>query len=80
MRAVSKNDILNELPKLGPEDRLEILSRIYELDGGTWENDGELSEADKTLLESRLREVEKNSDPGSSWQEVEARIREQLNP
>ena len=34
----------------------------------------------KALLEARLAAYEKDPDAGSSWEEVESRIRERLNP
>ena len=71
---MSKTDILNEVPRLNPEERLEILDRIYELDGGNWEAGAELSPSDKALLDARLQEIERNPDAGSPWEEVKARL------
>ncbi len=69
---MSKADILEELPKLKPEDRLEILDRICQLDGGGWVDGGELSAEDKSMLDARLAAYEKAPEAGSSLEEVEA--------
>lgn len=75
---MSKTDILEELPKLKPEDRLEILDRICELDSGDWVDGGELSSGEKSMLDARLAKYEKTPDAGCSWEEVEIRIRRKL--
>lgn len=76
---MSKTDILAELPNLNPEDRLEILDRICELDGTEWVDGGEVSKEEKSMLDARLVECEKSPDAGCSWEEVETRIRQKLN-
>jgi putative addiction module component (TIGR02574 family) len=78
---MSKAEILEELPRLKPEERQEVLEKICELDhlaGDEWLDDAGLSDADKALLETRLAAYEKDPDAGSSWEEVEARIRAKL--
>ncbi len=76
---MSKAEILEELPKLAPEDLAEIRARIEELAGDGWlDADEPLTEEQKTLLEARLDAYEKNPDAGSSWEEVEARLRARL--
>jgi len=79
--AMSKVEILQELPSLDPKDRQEIREKLDELDavdGIEWLDDCELTEDEKRLLEQRLAAMEKNPDAGSSWEEVEARIRAKL--
>lgn len=76
---MSKTDILEQLPKLKPEERQEIRAKLNELDGprddaGT---DVELSDAEKSILDRELEEYEKNPHAGRPWEEIEARIREQ---
>jgi putative addiction module component (TIGR02574 family) len=78
---MSAVEILQELPKLKPEERRAVRAKLNELDGiadQVWIGDGELTEEEKALLESRLAEYEKNPDAGSSWEEMEARLRIQL--
>jgi hypothetical protein len=38
-----KKEIIAELPRLTPSDRREILDKIWELDGGDWLDNGELT-------------------------------------
>lgn len=70
---MSKAEILEELAKLSPDERREIVVRIHELE------DGELTEEEKLILDRELEEYEKNPQDGSAWNEVEARIRGSLN-
>jgi putative addiction module component (TIGR02574 family) len=77
---VSKADILAELPKLTPAERQEVRLKLARLDGGEWlDADDPLTDAEKALLDARLAAYEKDPDAGSSWEEVEARIRARLN-
>ncbi|HIL73611.1 MAG TPA: addiction module protein [Verrucomicrobia bacterium] len=76
---MSKSEILSELPKLSPSERMEIRSKLVELDGDAWlDTEEPLTEAEKALLDSRLAAYEKDPDAGSTWQEVENRIAAQL--
>jgi len=75
---MSKVEILAELPKLTAEELAEVQARLDELAGETWLDGGELTNTDKVALDAALAEYEKNPDAGSSWQEVEARIRAKL--
>lgn len=76
---MSKVEILEELPKLTTEERQEIRVKLAELDGDAWlDADEPLTDAEKALLEARLAAYEKDPDAGSSWEEVEARIRARL--
>lgn len=67
---MSKAEILSELPKLSPQDRAEILEQLLRLEEATGAADWE---------KSALNEAQAafNADPsaGSSWPEVEARLR-----
>ncbi len=77
---MSKVEILEELPKLTTEERKEILLKFAELDGDLWlDADEPLTAAEKAILEARLAAYEKDPDVGSSWIEVEARIRSRLS-
>ena len=67
------------MPKLSPSERMEIRSKLVELDGDAWlDTEEPLTEAEKALLDSRLAAYEKDPDAGSTWQEVENRIAAQL--
>ena len=77
---MSKTEILEELPKLTSEERYEIRRKLAELDGDGWlDDDDPLTDAEKALLEARLAAYEKDPDAGSSWEEVESRIRARIN-
>ena len=78
---MSKADIIAELPRLNPEERQEVLEKIFELDHLTtdeWLETSDLIDADKALLEARLAGYRKDPEAGSSWEEVEARIQARL--
>ena len=48
---MSKTEILEELPKLTPEDRYEIRLKLAELDGDGWLDDADpLTDEEKALL------------------------------
>ena len=78
---MSKTEILEEIRKLTPEERCEIRLQLAELDGDGWlDDDDPLTDEEKALLDARLAAYEKDPDAGSSWEEVESRIRARLNP
>jgi putative addiction module component (TIGR02574 family) len=70
---MSKMEILEELPKLQARDRREIFERICEIE----ENDltGEPTVEEKALLDRELEDYRKNPGAGSTWAEVETRLR-----
>jgi len=76
---MSTSEILAQLPKLTKRDREEIRLKLAEIDGDVWlDADDRLTDAEKAILEARLAACEKEPDAGSSWDEVEARIRARL--
>ena len=77
---MSKIEILEELPKLTKTERQEIRLKLAELDGEDWLDDEEpLTVHEKALLDARLAAYAKDPDAGSTWEEVESRIRARLN-
>jgi putative addiction module component (TIGR02574 family) len=67
-------EILAELPKLEVADRREIFDRICEME----ERDlitGGATDEEKKLLDRELAEYRQNPKAGSSWSDVEARLR-----
>jgi len=71
---MSKMEILAELPKLELADRREIFDRICEIE----ERDlitGGATDEEKKLLDRELEEYRRNPEAGSSWNEVETRLR-----
>jgi len=76
---MSKTEILAELPKLTKQERQEIRLKLTELDGEEWLDQAEpLTSDEKALLDARLAAYAKDPDAGSSWEEVENRIRARL--
>jgi putative addiction module component (TIGR02574 family) len=71
---MSKAEILAELPRLGDEDRREIFERLCEIEELASIN-GSATPEEKLLLDRELEDYRRNPDSGSSWEEVEARIR-----
>jgi hypothetical protein len=77
---MSKTEILEELPKLTKTERQEIRLRLAELDSEDWlDDEDQLTLQEKALLEARLAAYAKDPDAGSTWEEVEGRIRARLS-
>jgi putative addiction module component (TIGR02574 family) len=75
---MSKAEIIAELGRLSPEERAEVQAKLDELAADTWQDRGELSDADKQTLNDSLAAYEKSPDAGSSWDQVKARIQSKL--
>jgi hypothetical protein len=76
---MTKTEILEELRKLPADERHEIRLELAELDGDGWlDDDDPLTAEEKALLDARLAAYEREPDAGSSWEEVEARIRQRI--
>ena len=71
---MSKEEIIEELPKLSPEDRAEVQARLDELAGQGWLDDGELTDEEKRLLDSRLDECERHPSSFVPWEQAKAQI------
>ena len=77
---MSKIEILEELPKLTKPERQEIRLRLAELDTDEWLDDEDpLTVHERRVLEARLAAYTKEPDAGSTWEEVEDRIRTRLS-
>jgi putative addiction module component (TIGR02574 family) len=75
---MSKSEILAELPKLQPDELAEVQAKLDELIGEVWLDNVELTDTDKTVLDSALVEYQKDPDSGSSWEDVKARIQAKI--
>ena len=71
---MSKSAILEELPQLTAAERQEIRLRLAELDNDDWLDDGELTDAEKRLIDERLDACERDPDAFIPWEEAKARI------
>ena len=71
---MSKTDILEELPKLGPEERRQIFERLCELQDRDLLNGVGPTPDEKAMLDRELEEYQSNPSTGSTWEEVESRL------
>jgi hypothetical protein len=72
--AMSKTEILQELPKLGMQERREIFERICELEENDLLGGVAPSAEEKALLDRELEDYARDPATGASWPEVEARL------
>ena len=75
---MSKAEIIEELPKLTPEDRSEIQARLDELAGQGWLDNDELTDEEKHLLDSRLDQCERNPPTFVPWEQAKDQIKASL--
>lgn len=76
---MSKTEILEQLPKLTPEERFEIRVKLAELDGDRWlDDDDPLTDEQKALLEARLADMESHPEKSIPWEEVKREIETRL--
>jgi len=66
---MSQAEILEELPKLNPEERQTILDRLCDLQGRDLLSARGPTEALKKLLDEELDDYERTGDSGTSWDE-----------
>ncbi len=67
-------EILAELPKLDPAERREILDRLCDMEEQSLLN-GAATPEEKVVLDHEVEEYRRHPEAGSSWEEVESRIR-----
>lgn len=72
-------EILAELPKLPVADRREIFDQLCEMEERDLLN-GDATPEEKALLDREMEEYRRNPDVGSTWDEVQARIRKSCRP
>ena len=72
---MSKAEIISELPKLGLAERREIFERICELEDQDLLSGDQPAAEEKALLDRELEEYHQNPAAGSTWPEVEVRLR-----
>lgn len=72
---MSKSDILAELPNLTSADRSEILDQLWTLEEQEALRRGPTPE-EKSLLDAEMLDYAANPKAGSSWAEVQARLRQ----
>jgi len=72
---MSKTEILEELPKLSPAERAEIVTAARKLDEVEWLDDGELTDEEKGLIKERLDTCEKDPTTWIPWADAKARLK-----
>jgi putative addiction module component (TIGR02574 family) len=71
---MSKEDILDQLPRLGPDERRQILERLFELQDNDLVRGSSVTAEERALLDSELADYERNPNAGRSWEDVERRL------
>jgi hypothetical protein len=74
---VSKSEILEELPKLSSVELREIRDRIFQIEEEELlSGRAKPSEEEKALLDRELEDYSRDPNAGSSWQEVQSRLKQ----
>lgn len=71
---MSKAEILKELPKLKPDERREVLERLWDLEDQDLINGLGPSPEEKAILDRELADYQQTSDAGTPWQDVKKRL------
>jgi putative addiction module component (TIGR02574 family) len=72
---MSLAEILDELPRLTPEQRQQVVEKVFELQDGWLDGDDGLSGEEKRLIESRLAAHDQNPASAVPWEEAKARLK-----
>lgn len=74
---MSKSEILEELPKLSSVELREIRDRIFQLEEEELlSGRAKPSNEEKALLDRELEDYSRDPNAGSSWQEVQSRLKQ----
>jgi putative addiction module component (TIGR02574 family) len=71
---MSKQDILDELPKLPADERRQILERLCEMQDQDVVQGIGITAEEKAMLDQELEEYRRNPGAGSSWEDVERKL------
>jgi putative addiction module component (TIGR02574 family) len=71
---MSRAEIIEQLPMLSAEDRAAIQAKLDELAGNGWLDDGELTDDEKRLLDSRLDDCDRDPSSFVPWEQAKAKI------
>ena len=71
---MSKAEILQELPNLKPEERQEVLERLWDLTEQDLLRGMSPTAEEKVLLDRELEEYQRTPNAGSSWDQVKQRL------
>lgn len=71
---MSKADILNELPKLCPDDRQQVPDKLWELEErDLLQRIGPNPEV-QLMLDRELEDYQRNPEAGTKWEEVQEKL------
>jgi hypothetical protein len=73
---MSKADILNELSKLGPNDRQQVLDKLWELEERDLLQGIGPTPEEQRLLDRELDDYQCNPDAGAEWEGVQKKLLE----
>jgi putative addiction module component (TIGR02574 family) len=73
-RPMSLAEILDELPRLTPEQRHQVAEKVLALEGDWIEDDDALSPEERHLVESRLAAHDRDPASALPWEDVKARL------
>jgi putative addiction module component (TIGR02574 family) len=74
---MSKTEILEQLPKLDSVELREIRDRIWQIEEEELlSGRAKPSEEEKELLDRELTDYSRDPNAGSSWEEVESRLKQ----
>jgi putative addiction module component (TIGR02574 family) len=73
--AMSLTEILDEIPRLTPEQRRQVVEKVLEFEGDWLDSDDTLSPEEKHLLESRLAAHDKDPTSAVPWEEAKERLK-----
>ena len=71
---MSKADILNELPKLCPDDRRQVFDKLWELEERDLLEGIGPTQNERHLLDRELEDYRRNPNAGSNWEEVQQKL------
>ena len=71
---MSKQEILDELPKLAAHERRQILERLCDLEDRDLTEGKGITAEEAALLDQELAEFQNDRNAGSRWEDVERRL------
>jgi putative addiction module component (TIGR02574 family) len=72
---MSKTEILEEFAKLTPEERIELWDALWTLEERDLLSADTPATEEKEMLDREMDDYQKNPHAGSSWAEVETKLR-----
>jgi len=71
---MSKQQILDELPKLAADERRQILERLCDLEDKDLADGKGITPEEASLLDRELAEYQHDRNAGAPWEDVERRL------